>query len=433
MHEVYKYRIFCETEQTNLYVWGTVPPTVCPNVNTHTININSIVIIENISTSQTTITNLTRDTVQTLETFQKNVIISLPSYIGVSPLRNIITTTGSATISNDSSTESEIKLNCSGADDSCILRSIDRGIYIAGLTCEVGIAIRIPSSLTGNQVLKWGYFTNENGFYFKLTSTDFKVCILNNSVELCISQQNFNVDKLDGNGISGHLLNFSKGNIFRISFSWYGYGEVSFIMVGTSKNSDQSNLILHKYQTNGHTSTRIPNLPIQIIFNNNGTVTNSNVFVAGRSFSVLGNYINNMREISFYKYLSSISNEVFLPIFSIKRKSIYIDCIVSLVNIYIKSSVDCEIKILSDAILTSTSWIEHPNSESVCEIDITSNSIVSNGLTLYSTICFSNESLKHTFLDSSNINELKPITIIAKSLTGSSGNISVKLDWKEFW
>lgn len=435
MASVHRYRVFCETEQTNVYTWDTVQPTVCPNNNTHTINTGSIAIIDNINTSQTEITNLNSDNTQTLQTIQKNVIISIPSYMGVSVLRNNISTTGSGTISNNSLTESEIKLNCSGADDSCVLRSVDRGIYIAGLTCEVGMGIRIPTQLTGDQVVKWGYFSNQNGFYFKLTSTDFQVCIMNNSVEVCISRENFNKDKLDGNGISGHNLDFSKGNIFRILFSWYGYGLVSFEVIGTSKNHQQSNLSIHEYLTVGSTSTRIPNLPIQVTFSNNGTVANSDVFIAGRSFSILGHYTNNMREISMYKYMASISNEVFLPVFSVKRKTEYTGCTVILTSILLKSSVDCEIQILSGATLTSTSWVDNPNhSESACEVDINSNSIVSKGTILYSIVCFADQFHDHIFdVSSMQLNEMKPITIIAKSLTGSSGNVTVKIDWKEYW
>jgi len=434
MSSVHRYRVFCETEQSNVHTWNTVSPTVCPNNNTHTINLNSIVIVDDINTSQTEITNLNSDNTQTLQTIQKNVIINLPPYMGVSLLRNNISTTGSGTITNNSVTESEIRLNCSGADDSCILRSVDRGIYVAGLTCEVGVGIRIPTMLTGNQVLKWGYFSNQNGFYYKLTSTDFQVCIMNNSEEVCISQENFNHDKLDGTGTSRHLLNFAKGNIFRIVFSWYGYGMVSFEMIGTSKNSEQSNLCIHNYLTVNKTSTRIPNLPIQITLSNNGTVANTSVYVAGRSFSILGHYIDNLREVSYHKYLASISNEVFLPLYSIKRKAEFTGCNIFLEGIYLKSSVDCEIKIISNATLTSTVWEENPyHSESAVEVD-KSSTTASNGLVVYSMICFAGEIYDHSFENTyMQLNEMKPITIVAKSLTGETGSITAKLEYKEHW
>jgi len=434
MSSVHRYRIFCETEQTNVYKWDTLPPTVCPNNNTHTVTTGSIVIVDNVNTTQTEITNLVSDNTQTLQVLQKTVIINLLPFLGVSLLRNTTTTTGSATVSNNASIESEIKMNCSGANDSCVLRSIDRGIYVSGLTCEVGIAVRLPTALTGNQVFKWGYFSNQNGFYFKLTNTGISVCILNNSVETCISQADFNVDKIDGSGISGHNLDLTKGNIFAILFSWYGFGLISFQIHGATKSNKQSIITIHEYQTVSQTSTRIPNLPIQCTFSNNGTVANTNAFIGGRQYSILGIYIDTSREVSMLKYLASISNEVFLPIISIKRKNIFIGTYIRLSNIYIKSSVDCEVRFISNGTLTSSSWIDNPyHSESAVDVDITSNAL-SDGVIFYSMILFAGESRYRSFEDSfMNLNEMKPFTIVAKSLTGQTGNITLKLGYKEFW
>jgi hypothetical protein len=432
MSAVNRYRVFCETEQINVYTWDTLTPTVCRNNNTHTINTGSIVIVDNINTTQTEITNLVADNTQTLQVLQKIVYINLLPFLGVSLLRNNPITTGSGSISN-TLTESEINMNCSGADDSCVLRSIDRGIYISGLTCEVGIAIRLPTNLTGNQEFKWGYYSNQNGFYFKLTSTDFQVCILNNSVETCISQADFNADKLDGNGKSGHNLDFTKGNIFIILFSWYGFGLVSFQLHGSTNSSKQSIITMHEYQTVGQTSTRIPNLPIQLGFSNNGTVANTNVYIAGRQFSILGDFIDTSRHISMLRYLASISNE-FLPIMSIKRKNAYTGTNIRLSEIYAKSSDDCEVQFISGGTLTSTLWGENPHhSESATEVDITSTGI-SGGIIVYSMILFAGETRNRIFEDTfMNLNEENPLTIIVKSLAGGTGNISIKISYKEYW
>jgi hypothetical protein len=434
MSAVHRYRVFCETEQTNVYTWDTLQPTVCPNNNTHTINTGSIVIVDNINTTQTEITNLVSDNTQTLQVLQKTVIINLLPFLGLSLLRNIPITTGSGTISNNTLTESEIRMNCSGANDSCILRSVDRGIYVSGLTCEVGIAIRLPTNLTGNQELKWGYYSTENGFYFKLTSTGLSVCILNNSVETCISQANFNNDKLDGSGKSGHNLDLTKGTIFVILFSWYGFGLVSFQIHGATNSTKQSIITMHEYQTVGQTSTRIPNLPIQSDFSNNGTVANTNVFIGGRQFSILGNYIDTSREVSMLKYLASISNELFLPIMSIKRKFAYMGTYIRLSGLYVKSSVDCEIRFISGGTLTSSSWVQNPHhSETAVDVDVTSNA-VSGGMTFYSMILFAGEARNHLFGDTfMNLNEMDPVTVVAKSLTGQTGNITLKLAYKENW
>ncbi len=46
MANLYKYRIWCETELSWVKVWATEKPTVCPNNNTHTINSDKIVVTQ---------------------------------------------------------------------------------------------------------------------------------------------------------------------------------------------------------------------------------------------------------------------------------------------------------------------------------------------------------------------------------------------------
>ena len=43
---LYRYRIFCVTESKNVYVWAETEPTACPNNTAHTINTNSISIVD---------------------------------------------------------------------------------------------------------------------------------------------------------------------------------------------------------------------------------------------------------------------------------------------------------------------------------------------------------------------------------------------------
>jgi len=51
------YRLFCFTENTLVTVWNETTPTACPNNNTHTIDTNSITIIDSVSEDQVLIDN----------------------------------------------------------------------------------------------------------------------------------------------------------------------------------------------------------------------------------------------------------------------------------------------------------------------------------------------------------------------------------------
>lgn len=43
---VYKYRIYCNTEAQNVYEWAETEPTTCPNNTAHDVNLNSISIMD---------------------------------------------------------------------------------------------------------------------------------------------------------------------------------------------------------------------------------------------------------------------------------------------------------------------------------------------------------------------------------------------------
>ena len=43
-----------------------------------------------------------------------------------------------------------------------------------------------------------------------------------------VTQENFNLDTLDGNGPSGMIINPQNGNVFQISLQWLGFGAITF-------------------------------------------------------------------------------------------------------------------------------------------------------------------------------------------------------------
>ena len=49
MSTVYYYKLWCNDENAYVYVWDEQEPTVCPNVNTHSINLESISVEDSIS------------------------------------------------------------------------------------------------------------------------------------------------------------------------------------------------------------------------------------------------------------------------------------------------------------------------------------------------------------------------------------------------
>ena len=58
MSIVYKYEIYCETEAQNVYTWGEAEPTKCPNNDDHTIDTESISIVETAGEDEVALTNV---------------------------------------------------------------------------------------------------------------------------------------------------------------------------------------------------------------------------------------------------------------------------------------------------------------------------------------------------------------------------------------
>lgn len=55
MTDLYKYRVYCNTEEIPVVTWSTSEPTVCPNNNTHTIDASKTVIIDKVLSDEVSI------------------------------------------------------------------------------------------------------------------------------------------------------------------------------------------------------------------------------------------------------------------------------------------------------------------------------------------------------------------------------------------
>ena len=75
-----------------------------------------------------------------------------------------------------------------------------------------------------------GYFGADNGLYVELDGTTLsfveRSSVSGSPVETRVTQANWNVDKLDGNGRSGITLDISKAQIFWMDIEWLGLGTV---------------------------------------------------------------------------------------------------------------------------------------------------------------------------------------------------------------
>jgi len=322
-----------------------------------------------------------------LRVSRKFPIVELTSVYGVSVLRDVVATTGAGTVTN-TSTEYSINTTASGAD-SAILESAMRGRYEPGFAGEAGMGVRIPILPTGNQIAQWGLFDVQNGAYFGTTSTNIFVAIRRAGVDTIFNQSSWNVDKLDGAGPSGAILTLSKGNIFQIVFTWYGYGVIEFrVVIPDPITLAQEVITVNRYTPTAQTSFVDPNLPLRAEINNTGTASSFNLFVGGRQYSIIGKYDPTFRVTSERRSISNVTTTL-TPVISFTRKTVFpagsarsnsVEVDLEEINI-IATSADLAYQVLLGGTLngtfvnfpTATTII--PDSETALLVNITSTTI----------------------------------------------------------
>ena len=264
-----------------------------------------------------------------LQVAQKMTRMDVKSTFGISELRdNIVTEQGGAIVNPVGNAEYDLSVSTDGGRS--LLRTVERGRYVAGITAEVGIGVRLSSSpYTGNQSFRWGYFDDQNGMFFQKDADGMSVGIMRDGVQTeLFPQSSWNVDRLDGSGPSESVLDLSRGNIFQIIYTWYGYGAVAFRIVVTN-GGNQFVQTIHRYAPNGGTSVKNPNLPLYAELSNPGVTDPSattaiRAYVAGRQYSIIGDVHSTNFRLTSPFVLDVSADNTFSSIMNIRRKAGYL-------------------------------------------------------------------------------------------------------------
>jgi hypothetical protein len=442
--EVNYFRYYCNTESNYVYKWDTVNPSQCPNNNSHTIDSNSITIIDTVKTNDVSLTNISKTQSQDIITGNKNVLLNLKSSYGKTQLRDNFLVQGNANIISTTGTTSEFQMLATGTTDKAVITSIERIPYCSHCTNEACLGIRIPQSLTNNQYIQFGVYDNSNGFYFKYTSTGLGVGYRLNGTDSNFTQSNLNIDVLNSNGISSVLLQPTNGYMYGIRISGTGSRVVDYGVYSKSVYGDQRFTVMHRIHTN-QISNGIPtlnvNLPLNTEIFNNGTSGSNNVYLSERTFSVYGDFHTDMRQNSVY--VSGVvvnSSNVFVPIASIRKKSSF-----SSLNVYL-SSIDAVattpqiLQITSGSTLTNASWQSIPDqlsTETAIEYDESASVLSNDGIILWKGYVSEgkttlNSNRYNGVLPKCILNGVLPITISTHNAS-SNGTLGLIIRTDEEW
>jgi len=439
--EVNYYRYYCQTESNYVYKWDTAVPATCPNNVGHGIDSNSITIIDTVSSSQVEVVNDLRTQFQESVSVNKKVLISLLGSFGKTTLRNNFATQGSAFILNTGgiSSNNEFQMLITSANDKASITSVERVKYCGGVMVEAAFGIRIPQTLTSsNQYIQFGLYDNSNGIYFKYTNSGLGVGFRGSGAsDSNVTQSNLNIDIMDGQGLSGVLLQPSKGNMYGIRVSGNGPRSVDYGVWSTGQF-----YTMHRLFTNDISGSPVLNLnlPLTVEIGNGGVSGSNNVYVADRSYSVYGDCIDNEDDRVNSVYVNGIvinSSNMFVPVASLRKKSTHMNANAYLGSMDVVCTSPQLIMITTGATLTGASWQAMPlqaSTETSVEYDTSASVLGTDGIVLWQgyapsgNITFGNG----LPLPKCLMNGQLPLTISAQNVS-SSGTVSIVIRTSEAW
>lgn len=377
-------------------------------------------------------------------------VIELNSSYGTSLLRDIENTTGSGSI-----TSSDGKVTISTgttANSEAHLDSAEVGRYVPGYSAELGIGIRVPSPVTGDKRATWGGLGADelNGFYFGLDATGLYVARrFGGTEDDKVYQPDFNIDPLDGTGPSGYNLDLSSGNIYQIDFTWYGYGQILFGVVGVPPDVNnktpsggyrpsQNFLPCHSLGVKGSVSTYSPNLAVHALVNNGNDAEDISLDVGGRQYSIIGKYTPKYRFSGDFRGSVNTSTTP-TPLISFQRKADYKDRSVKLSGFdTLVSTEPCIVEVRLDSTLTGATFgtpTNHTASETAVESD-TSATALTGGVVVWQQLVDAGTNRNSSDLTSQSVEFDIPnnstVTLCARTLSGTGSIVSafrIREEW----
>jgi hypothetical protein len=136
----------------------------------------------------------------------------------------------------------------------------------------------IPATPKTNLRQRVGYFGADNGMYFEINGTTpyFVERSLSTGTSTSVAQNDWNIDKLDGTGVSGITLDITKAQILWMDIEWLGLGTVrmGFVIDGKfihAHSFHHANIIQSTYITTA-------SLPLRYEIANTGITTGNSTF-----------------------------------------------------------------------------------------------------------------------------------------------------------
>jgi hypothetical protein len=252
--------------------------------------------------------------------------------------------------------------------------------YIPGRSSELSFAIRLGTPTEGVR-RRFGLFDERDGFFFEDGGDGNYYCCIRNfngpsgPTLTRIPREQWNGDRLDGQGISGITANPGAQQLVVFDYEWYGAGavKIKFVIDGAAHT-------VHTFYHANRIDTvycSTPFLPIRVELTNvtgaAGThrmFQGSNSLISEGEVGKLGIAENITTAIT---GVSLGSPNVFRPVLSIRLKSTALSGIVlpAYFQAISLSNANVFYKLIYNAVLTNANFVDMPDANSFTQYDET--------------------------------------------------------------
>lgn len=297
---------------------------------------------------------------------QRNNQIQINGSYNLSELTDRVLEEGTGTVTN---ANGEFKLSYQASNDLAGLLTSDRGRYVPGHPAECGIGARFPQLPTGDIEGIVGYFdttetnTINEGATFEYDSEGMYVALYHNG------EQRIRVHEDEWNLIDNIDINYNKGWIFQINFVYYGYGAVTFQLMNPYTREITK---LHEYIPKQETTFFNSNLRISSLLR--GTISDTyDMFISGRQFSIIGEDNPNVRNISHYTGVKTLTGGQWDTVTTVRKKADMKAINIALEGFETRTNPDLRYEILVNTTLDGTGTWETLDRQHESEVGIEVN------------------------------------------------------------
>ncbi len=344
-----------------------------------------------------------------------------------------VTGSGTATSANQMGVAS----TTAAATSSALIQSLRRSKYRAGEGLLTRFTAQFTTGAANSTQLAGMFNSTVDGWFIGYNGTSFGIMYRRNSVDTWIAQSSFNLDKLDGTGVSGVNLDPTKLNIFQINVGYLGTRGAVFSVLSPITGHWVN---FHDYSLVNSLTSQTQSINPTMTFGIQATNTTNNTNIVVRSGSV-GMFIVGLRERigstygqNNFKSIATTETNVITI-----RNNSTINGVTNQAQLRVRSlsvataaTVPVVFKLIKNTTLGGVpSYTNIDATNSIAAFDV-AGTTVTGGNVQFNTVCTTGGSV---FVDLTDfdifLSPNETLTCSAAAISGAAANHVVAINWNE--